>query len=97
MGYVKGLKPPRNVTVNFKPSERQYEMWRYLQPNQCPHCGGKVEIMKEKEVGGDKPKYYPQCTQCGSRHMPRFILGGGAAGKLLRCQPCQKWLDKIAL
>lgn len=79
---VKGLRAPTGITIDFKPSPRQYEMWKLLQPNCCPHCGGTIEIV---QVGLDthgKPKFSPQCKQCKSRHLPRFILGGGAAGKL---------------
>jgi phage terminase large subunit len=77
---VRGLQAPTNLTIDFKPSPRQYEMWKLLQPNSCPHCGGEIEtVMVELDEKG-KPKYSPQCKKCGSRHLPRFILGGGAAG-----------------
>lgn len=80
MPIVKGLKAPSNLTINFKPSPKQYEMWKLLQPNCCPHCGGEIEIV---QIGLDergKPKFSPQCKKCKSRKLPRFILGGGAAG-----------------
>lgn len=77
---VKGLRAPQNLVIDFKPSPRQYEMWKLLQPNCCPHCGGEIETVK---IGFDdmgKPKYSPQCKKCKSKHLPRFVLGGGAAG-----------------
>ena len=77
---VKGLKAPTGLTIDFKPSPRQYEMWKLLQPNCCPHCGGEIEVV---QIGLDergKPKYSPQCKKCKSQRLPRFILGGGAAG-----------------
>lgn len=40
---VKGLKAPMGLTINFKPSPRQYEMWKLLQPNCCPHCGVRLK------------------------------------------------------
>ena len=40
---VNRLKPPRNLRIEFKPSPRQYELWKLLQPNYCPHCGGEIE------------------------------------------------------
>lgn len=86
---VKGLQAPRNIKIDFAPSPRQYEMWKLLQPNECPHCGGKIEVVEAGFDDRGKPKFAPQCTQCKSRKLPRFILGGGAAGKLSLCQPCQ--------
>ena len=75
-----GLKAPRNLTIDFSPSYRQYELWKLLQPDYCPHCGGHIA---QKVVGTDdygKPKYKPYCTQCGTFDLPQLILGGGAAG-----------------
>lgn len=77
---VKGLKAPMGLTINFKPSPRQYEMWKLLQPNCCPHCGGEIEVVQSGLDERGKPKYSPQCKKCKTRHLPRFILGGGAAG-----------------
>ena len=34
------LKAPKNINVDCKPSPKQYELWKLLQPNYCPHCGG---------------------------------------------------------
>ena len=42
---VKGLKAPEGLTINFAPSPRQYEMWKLLQPNYCPHCGGEIGLL----------------------------------------------------
>lgn len=77
---VKGLKAPKNLVIDFKPSPRQYEMWKLLQPNCCPHCGGSIQVVQSGEDERGKPKFSPECKKCGSRHLPRFILGGGAAG-----------------
>ena len=77
---VNKLKPPKNLHIEFKPSPRQYELWKLLQPNYCPHCGGEIEQIL---VGYDpqrNPQYKPQCKQCRSQNLPQLILGGGAAG-----------------
>lgn len=77
---VNRLKPPKNLHIEFKPSPRQYELWKLLQPNYCPHCGGEIEQIL---VGYDpqrNPQYKPQCKQCRSQNLPQLILGGGAAG-----------------
>lgn len=75
-----GLKAPRNLRIDFMPSPKQYELWKLLQPDYCPHCGGHIS---QKLVGHDikgNPQYKPYCTQCGSTDLPQLILGGGAAG-----------------
>lgn len=36
-----GLKAP-NIKIDFKPSPKQYELWKLLQPDYCPHCGGHI-------------------------------------------------------
>lgn len=75
-----GLKAPRNLKIDFKPSTRQYELWKLLQPDYCPHCGGHI---LQKMVGVDEkgnPKFQPYCDKCGSTDLPQLILGGGAAG-----------------
>lgn len=74
------LVAPTNITINFTPSKKQYELWKLLQPNQCPHCGGTID---QVECGVDRdghPIYKPQCQKCGSFDLPQIILGGGAAG-----------------
>lgn len=75
-----GLKAPRNCKIDFKPSSKQYELWKLLQPDYCPHCGGSIS---QKLIGTDErgnPKYKPYCKKCGSTELPQLILGGGAAG-----------------
>ena len=77
---VNKLKTPRNLRIDFFPSPRQYELWKLLQPNYCPHCGGEIEQVL---VGYDpqrNPQYRPQCVKCHSQNLPQLILGGGAAG-----------------
>lgn len=77
---VNRLKAPRNVRIDFAPSPRQYELWKLLQPNYCPHCGGTIE---QVFIGYDQqqnPQYKPQCTKCKTQNLPQLILGGGAAG-----------------
>ena len=57
---VNRLKPPRNLRIEFKPSPRQYELWKLLQPNYCPHCGGEIEQIL---IGYDQqgnPQYRPK-------------------------------------
>lgn len=74
-----GLRPP-NITIDFAPSEKQYELWKLLQPNNCPHCGGQIEhVFSGMDIKGN-PQYRPKCNQCGSTDLPQLILGGGAAG-----------------
>lgn len=80
MGTVKGLVEPRNLTITIKPSKRQWELWKLLQPDYCPHCGGHII---QDLVGHDRdgnPQYKPRCNKCGSYDLPQIILGGGAAG-----------------
>jgi len=75
-----GLKAPQNLRIDFKPSSKQYELWKLLQPDYCPHCGGQIS---QKMIGHDEKgneKYHPYCTHCGSTDLPQLILGGGAAG-----------------
>ena len=74
------LKAPKNLQITFKPSPRQYELWKLLQPDYCPHCGGHI---KHVQIGTDmngNPQFKPQCDKCGSFDLPQLILGGGAAG-----------------
>lgn len=75
----KRLKAPRNLHIDFKPSERQYEVWKCLQP-ECPLCGGRVT---QVECGIDRngqPLYKAVCANCGNEDIPQVILEGGAAG-----------------
>lgn len=75
----KKLQAPQNLKINFKPSERQYEVWKNLQP-ECPYCGGEII---QVEIGRDRnnqPLYKPQCKNCGETDIPQVILEGGAGG-----------------
>jgi len=77
---VKGLKAPENLTINITPSPKQYELWKMLQPDYCPNCGGRI-IQKQIGVTNvGKPLYEPVCDTCGTNNIPQLILGGGAAG-----------------
>lgn len=77
---TKKLIPPKNLTINFKPSEKQYELWQLLQPNRCNICGGEIV---QKEVPGSvegTKEYKATCVNCGNQNLPQLILAGGAAG-----------------
>lgn len=74
------LEQPRGLRINFKPSERQYELWNALQPNRCDKCGGELEM---REAGTDAHGhivYKATCKSCGTTDIPEQILGGGSAG-----------------
>lgn len=91
------LKAPKNLVINFQPSPRQYELWKLLQPDFCPHCGGHIE---QKLIGHDakgNPQYKPQCDSCGSQNLAQLILGGGAAGKRLHLPAYMVTCSKQAL
>lgn len=78
--YMARLERPRGITIDFRPSERQLELWNALQPDRCDRCGGKLAM---KPNGYDKdghPVYEAECSQCGNRNIPEIILGGGSAG-----------------
>lgn len=92
-----GLKVPKGLKIDFKPSSRQYELWKLLQPDYCPHCGGHI---LQKMVGVDEkgnPKFQPYCDKCGSTDLPQLILGGGAAGKRPHLPAFTVMCRKIAL
>lgn len=74
-----GLKAPQNLTINFQPSSKQYEVWKCLQP-ECPECGGKIEHIQSGVDRNGNPTYKPVCSQCGNENIPQIILEGGAAG-----------------
>lgn len=74
------LKAPRSLKIEFRPSSRQYELWKLLQPNYCPHCGGEIEQVLIGYDANRNPQYKPQCVKCHSQDLPQLILGGGAAG-----------------
>lgn len=77
---VNRLKAPRNLRIDFSPSPRQYELWKLLQPNCCPHCGGEIEQVLAGYDPQRNPQYRPRCVKCHSQNLPQLILGGGAAG-----------------
>lgn len=81
------LERPRGLTINFKPSERQYELWNALQPARCDKCGGRIEMRPYSFDARGHQMYRATCTQCGNTDIPEQVLGGGAAGKLTHCQP----------
>jgi PBSX family phage terminase large subunit len=74
------LKPPKSVRIDFKPSPRQYELWKLLQPDACPFCGGGIEQVLTGYDANRNPQYKPECQQCHNQDLPQLILGGGAAG-----------------
>ena len=74
------LKAPRNLKIEFSPSPRQFELWKLLQPNYCPHCGGEIEQVLIGYDAQHNPQFKPQCKQCRTQDLPQLILGGGAAG-----------------
>jgi phage terminase large subunit len=69
-----------NLNINFAPSERQYELWKALQPNRCDKCGGKLEMRPSGHDRTGRVIYEPTCVDCGNTDIPERILGGGAAG-----------------
>ena len=74
------LERPRGLTINFKPSFRQYEVWKALQPNYCDKCGGTLVI---KPCGFDKNGneiFHPVCKDCGNTDIAEQVLCGGSAG-----------------
>lgn len=78
---VRGLcKPGKKLIVDIKPSPKQWKLWKFLQPNYCPHCGGEIEQFAINENSNGRKSYKPRCKKCGSFHLPQLILGGGAAG-----------------
>lgn len=74
------LKAPKNIHIDFKPSPKQYELWKLLQPDYCPQCGGGIEQVLIGYDVNHNPQYKPQCVQCNNRNLPQLILGGGSAG-----------------
>lgn len=80
MAYITQLKEPKNITINFSPSPKQYELWKYLQPDYCPHCGGKIVQVEAGINREGKMMYKPACGTCHTTELPQLILGGGAAG-----------------
>ena len=94
---VKGLRAPQNLTINFKPSAKQYEVWKLLQP-ECHICGGQIVNVQSGIDRNGNPTYKPVCSKCGNENVPQLILAGGSAGGgkswLGACwliQSCIKW------
>ncbi len=77
---IRGLRAPQNLTINIKPSPKQWELWNLLQPNCCPHCGGEIEQAIVGQTRDGRNSYHPRCKKCGSTKLPQLILGGGSAG-----------------
>lgn len=76
---VPGLKEPKGLQIDFRPSPKQYEVWKNLQP-ECPLCGGEiVQKMSGVDRNGN-PTFKPVCSKCGNESIPQMILTGGAAG-----------------
>lgn len=74
------LIPPQNVRIDFQPSPRQYDLWKLLQPDFCPECGGGIEQVLVGYDPQGNPQYKPECVRCHNRNLPQLILGGGSAG-----------------
>ena len=73
------LIAPIGMNFDFKPSPRQYELWKLLQP-ECHICGGEIT---QAFVGCDSlgnEQYKPICSKCKNINVPQLILGGGSAG-----------------
>lgn len=76
---VKGLVAPSSLKIDFQPSQKQYEVWKCLQP-ECPNCGGEITQVLSGYDRNGQPTYKPQCSKCGLDDIPQIILSGGAAG-----------------
>lgn len=76
---IPGLKPPQNLNIEFAPSQRQYEVWKNLQP-ECPECGGEVIQVQNGVDRNGNPTYKSVCSKCENDNIPQIILCGGAAG-----------------
>lgn len=63
------LEKPHGLTINFKPSERQYELWKALQPGVC-ECGGKIEMRPSGVDEKGHTVYKATCTKCGTTDIP---------------------------
>ena len=74
-----GLVPPKHLHINFKPSSRQYDLWRCLEPNSCNLCRGEIIRTKNPDANG-ATKTIPTCAKCGNDNIPQIVLGGGSAG-----------------
>lgn len=89
---VKKLIAPPSLTIDFKPSLKQYELWKCLQP-ECPDCGGEIKnVFLGKDEKGNK-RFVPECSSCGTRNIPQMILGGGKSyiGSVWLCSTCMRF------
>lgn len=77
---MKKLVAPKKLNIDFKPSPRQYELWKALQPNYCDKCGGSLEMKLVGYDGEGHEIYKPVCSKCGNEDIPNMVLSGGAAG-----------------
>lgn len=93
------LIAPKGMKYIFTPSERQYELWKALQP-ECDLCGGEViKVLRGTDPRGNELFDF-QCSCCKTKDIPQIVLGGGAAGggkSYLGCnwiiQCCLRWKD----
>lgn len=74
------LERPRGLRIDFKPSERQYEVWNALQPNHCDKCGGQLEMRPNGYDKNGHEIFQATCKDCGNTNIPEQILEGGSAG-----------------
>lgn len=74
------LERPRGLRIDFKPSERQYEVWNALQPNHCDKCGGQLEMRPNGYDKNGHEIFQATCKECGNTNIPEQILEGGSAG-----------------
>ena len=75
MAYKQKLKVPVGLKVNFKPSEKQFVLWKALQP-ECHICGGEiVQSLKGTDHLGNEI-YAPTCSHCKNENIPQMILAG---------------------
>ena len=73
------LIAPQNLSIDFKPSPKQYELWKLLQP-ECHICGGKIEQRLVSYDALGNQQFAPFCNNCQNQNVPQLILGGGSAG-----------------
>ncbi len=73
------LERPRGLTINFKPSPRQLELWEALQPNRCDKCGGTLEMRPNGFDKSGHQIYQATCVKCNNTDIPEQVLGGGSA------------------
>lgn len=79
---AKRLKEPEYLNMTFKPSPKQYEMWKLVQP-QCHICGGDVAYECTGSDSDGNKQYVPLCQKCGNDNVPQIILAGRE--QLVRC------------